>query len=238
MNNKQPKAEFDQLAHSYVEDLEDPVRRFFADDSIYFHRRKLDLLLSTLRERSLDPAAMQWIDAGCGRGDLLKLGKEKFGAVSGCDISAQMLTYCEGITVRHQSAVTALPFPDCSADIATAVCLLHHVEFEDRLPLLQDLVRVLKPGGILAVVEHNPYNPVTRWIVNRSPVDRNARLLPARMASHLMENLGLHVGKTKYFLYLPENIYSRVGVVEKVLSRLPLGGQYMSIGVKPFPAGS
>lgn len=234
MKNKTVNAEFDQFAHSYVEELDDPVRRLFTDDAIFFHRRKMDLLLTILRKRRLDPAAMHWIDVGCGRGDLLKMGKGKFGSLSGCDVSAEMLAYCDGVNVRRQSSVTTLPFDSGSADLITAVCLLHHVDLEDRLPLMREMARILKPGGLLAVVEHNTYNPVTRWIVKRSPVDTNARLLSPRLSSQLMESAGVPTSDTQYFLYFPEKLYATIGGMEGYLSRVPFGGQYLVAGVKPL----
>ena len=64
----------------------------------------------------------------------------------------------------------------------TAVCVYHHVEPGDRAPLTAEIRRVLKPGGMLAIIEHNPLNPVTRAVVKRIPLDRDAQLLSAREA--------------------------------------------------------
>ncbi len=233
MKNKTAKAEFDQFAHSYMEQLDDPVRRLFTDNAIFFHRRKMDLLLSLLQKRRMNPAAMHWLDVGCGRGDLLKLGKGTFGSLGGCDLSAEMLAYCDGLNVRRQNSVSALPFESGSADLITAVCLLHHVELEDRRPLMQEMARILKPGGLLVVIEHNTYNPVTQWIVKRSPVDENARLLSPRLSSRLMQAVGIPASQTEYFLYFPEKLYLAIGGIERYLSRVPFGGQYMMVGAKP-----
>ena len=88
-------------------------------------------------------------------------------------------------------------------------------------------MRVLKPDGIFCLVEHNPFNPVTRLIVRPTPVDANARLLTARTAKRLMRGAGLHVLQTSYFLYFPESLYrGMLAWLENRLSWLPLGGQY------------
>jgi len=90
----------------------------------------------------------------------------------------------------------------------------------------------LKPGGIFAMVEHNPYNPVTRYIVSRAPIDVGAVLLKAREARQWMSQSWLTPVSTQYFLYLPEMIYRRVGSLERLMSKLPLGGQYVVFAKK------
>ena len=39
--------------------------------------------------------------------------------------------------------------------------------------------RVVRPGGLLCIIEHNPFNPLTRLAVVRCEFDRDAVLLPA-----------------------------------------------------------
>ena len=40
----------------------------------------------------------------------------------------------------------------------------------------------LRPGGVFALWENNPWNPGTRLVMRRIPFDRNAVLLSARAA--------------------------------------------------------
>lgn len=93
--------------------------------------------------------------------------------------------------------------------------------------MTKEIVRVLKPDGVFCLIEHNPFNPITRLIVSRTLVDANARLLTARTAKQLMRGAGLHVLQTRYFLYFPESLYrGTLASLENGLSWLPLGGQY------------
>jgi hypothetical protein len=83
---------------------------------------------------------------------------------------------------------------------------------------------------VFAIIEHNPWNPATRLIVKRSPVDQNAVLLNAGETRGLMRAAGLSIHDQQFFVYLPEKAYKAVGAVENVFSRLPLGGQYAVFG--------
>jgi ubiquinone/menaquinone biosynthesis C-methylase UbiE len=232
MKDTGPVREFDKFAECYTEALSDPLRDSFAQDPAHFHQRKLDLLRVVVERRGLRPSEMTWIDVGCGLGELLRLGKPYFARVMGCDVSSQMLAGSTGIPLLHQCDPCRLPFDDASADLMSAVCLFHHVEEKDRSSLMSEMFRVLKPGGLLAVIEHNPFNPLTQWIVKRSPVDENAALLTPRTSRKLLQISGLHFEGIDYFLYLPERLHRTFGGFEALFRRLPLGGQYLALGAK------
>jgi len=88
------------------------------------------------------------------------------------------------------------------------------------------LLEQLKPGGRMFIFEHNPYNPVTRLIVSRTPVDADAILLRASETRGLLQAAGFDLDHQQYFLYFPERVYQKLARVEAALRRLPLGGQY------------
>jgi SAM-dependent methyltransferase len=143
-----------------------------------------------------------------------------------------MLSYCTDLDVYLQTENNRLPFADASADLITAVCIFHHVLPPERLLILLDVKRVLKTGGLFVMIEHNPLHPITQWIVRRSPVDKNARLLATGLSRQLMKDAGLHIEGHEYLLYFPEKLYACFGGVENGLRRLPLGAQYAVIGRK------
>lgn len=227
------KPEFDQYAAEYDKLLRDPIRDHFADNKEFFHLRKWKLLTQFFHEYKFQTEQAVWLDVGCGKGELLKIGRSAFARVAGCDPSAGMLDGCAGLDVVKQSSTTRLPFANESFDLVTAVCVYHHVDPSQRLALTLDIHRVLKPGGVLSIIEHNPFNPVTQLIVRRAAVDVDAKLLTARAAGDLVAAAGLMKLETTHFLYFPEAIYSRLGVVEEWLRRIPLGGQYCVFAAKP-----
>ncbi len=218
--------EFDQYASSYDKLLDDPLRNRFASDPLHFHRRKWFVIERLLRRAGVTPQTLRWLDVGCGRGELLKLAGSNFAQSVGCDPSAGMLASNVVFKTYEQASLVELPFEDNSFDFVTVVCVLHHVLGNDRTNLTNEMRRVLSPGGLCCVIEHNPLNPVTRTIVKRCAVDRDAKLLSAREACNLLEASRFTSLNQENFLYIPESLYHTFSAVETALSILPLGGQY------------
>ena len=225
--------EFDQFASTYDELLNDPLRDRFTCDPIHFHRRKWLLIQKLLQSRGVETGSRKWLDVGCGRGELLELAGSHFALAFGCDPSARMLSSHTSFKTYEQASPVELPFDDCSVDFVTAVCVFHHVHGDDRTLLIKEIRRVLIPGGWCCIIEHNPRNPVTRTIVKRCPVDADAELLSARHTGSLLQASGFGSLSSRYFLYLPEKLFLRFGALEKVLSRIPLGGQFAVLAQAP-----
>ena len=229
---EKPQAEFDLYAVQYNELLADPLRDRFSS-SEYFHRRKIDVLLDWLRAAGKTPDKLRWLDVGCGTGELLRMGKAHFDHACGCDLSAESLRFCEGLDVRRQSRPDEIPFEPASFDVVTAACVFHHVEPAERLGLVRAVRGALAPGGLFAMFEHNPRNPVTRTIVRRCPVDVNAILLYPREPVTLFEKVGLEGISVRHYLFAPEFLGRWVRGLERGLGRLPYGGQYAAFGTRP-----
>jgi len=230
---EQTQCEFDQYAPAYADLLDDPIRKKFTQDPLHFHRRKWLLLQSVLERAGADVAAQRWLDVGCGQGDLLELAGRNFAQATGCDPSAEMISGLNSFQVEHQPCLSELPFDDASVDFVTAVCVYHHVHGPARALLIEEMKRVLTPGGLCCIVEHNPWNPITRGIVRRCPVDVDAELVPACEIGRLLQVAGFQALNTNYFLYLPERIFERMGRIEKMLRKVPLGGQYAVLARAP-----
>jgi SAM-dependent methyltransferase len=224
--------EFDRYADNYRELMRDPIRDAFATGSDFFHARKWRLLRDFFERRGTVTKSSRWLDIGSGKGELLRLGREAFADAAGCDPSAAMIEECLDLPVRLQENPLVLPFPDESFGFVTAVCVYHHVEPKGRAALTAEVRRVLTAGGVFAIIEHNPLNPVTRLIVSRTPVDAHAQLLRAGDAEALLRGAGLTPFEKSYFLYLPERLYRRFSIVEDWLKRIPGGGQYAVYGSK------
>ncbi len=218
---------FDELSSAYEELLKDPIRnRFSGEESLFFHRRKCDLIRQFFRRCRIDTARLHYLDVGCGRGELLNLLRTDFANVAGCDVSKGMMQQIMGVETRIQDNPLSIPFADASFDFITAVCVYHHVPPVARPALTNEIVRILRPGGIFCMIEHNPLNPITRLIVSRTPIDADAILLQAREARALAGEAGLRPIAQQYFLYLPQGADRYLGAVEPLLSKIPLGGQY------------
>src|ERR1035438_5885481 len=202
--------------------------------SQFFHLRKRDLIREYFRTRSVDTRGLRYLDIGCGKGELLSLLRDDFHQVVGCDPSPAMLSSIQGVEARVQEDFGKIPFGDAAFDFVTTVCVYHHVPPSSRLALTREAYRVLRPEGVFAIVEHNPYNPVTRLIVSRSAVDADAVLLRPSEAREWKRLARFTCPAPRYFLYFPEPMYRGAGHrLENLLRGVPLGGQYAIFGAKP-----
>ena len=227
--------EFDRFAREYRSLLHDPIREAFSPGSEFFVTRKADILCDFAARRGIDRRHAIWVDVGCGTGDLLRAVGGAFARAIGCDVSAGMLEACRDLAVVRQENPIRLPFVASSADWVTAVCLYHHVHPSLRPELTADIRRVVKPGGVVVVIEHNPLNPAVQLIVRRTPVDSSARLVTAARTRRLLAAAGLDVLETRYFLLLPERVYGTLRALEAALTRIPFGGQYAVFARRPLP---
>lgn len=122
-----------------------------------------------------------------------------------------------------------LPFENRSIDVVFAVCVVHHVPPSSWPRFFSELTRVTRAGGVVAIAEHNPYNPVTRAIVNRCAFDTDAVLLSRRTTRRLMMGAGLVPLETRNILFVPWRA-RLVERAEKLARRVPLGAQYVTVG--------
>ena len=94
------------------------------------------------------------------------------------------------------------------------------------------VLRSLRPGGLFAFWENNPWNPGTRYVMSRIPFDRDAITLSSPEARHLLRLGGFEILRTD-FLFIFPRILDWCRWVEPLCSRLPLGAQYQVLCRKP-----
>lgn len=230
--------EFDLYAEKYFELLNDPSRRRFAKDPRFFLRVKLDALFGLMRMCGMEPEHAHWLDVGCGLGTFLALGKPNVPHAFGCDVSGRMLSAVpKDIDWRIMNEPTRIPYDSGQFDVATCVCVYHHVTPAIRIAHMAEVRRILKPGGFLAIFEHNPRNPVTRAVVRRCPVDEDAILMKRSECLSNLRSAGFTDVSARFTLFLPQSIYQSLGSlaprIESALGWLPLGGQYVAWGRRP-----
>ena len=219
---------FDDYAQNYDALLRDPLRDRFGSDRQFFVRQKCRVVTRRLGSgRKTQPPRL--LDAGCGVGTALAC----FGAdvrVFGSDISLPMLEQA----VRHGPVAAqdpyALPFADGAFDAVFAFCIYHHIPTADHLKHLRELRRVVADGGEVMVFEHNPYNPITRRIFARAPVDRGCEMIKPSDLRSTFRQAGFSALSQGYLLFVPEALYATLGFLENALAWLPLGGQYFVAG--------
>lgn len=107
------------------------------------------ILLSLLERELRGRTDLDVLDAGCGGGATME-SLRRYGRVRGMEYSGEAVAYNRerGRDVVRGS-IEALPFDDGSFDLALALDVIEHVP--DDLRALEELFRVLRPGGSLLV---------------------------------------------------------------------------------------
>ena len=101
------------------------------------------------------------LDVGCGTGRLLAFlhGAWPGMRLTGVDLSAPYLEEARrliGRTARVkllEAAAETLPFDDASLDLVVSSFLLHELPRKIRAEALAEMARVVKPGGLVVIVE-------------------------------------------------------------------------------------
>lgn len=224
---------FDGVANRYSETIDQSLGKFGASHD-FFTRHKARLIARLLADRGRDPAQMDLLDVGCGIGQIHDLIGPTFRSVTGVDVSSASIAQAQARFPDYRYMVydgDRLPFPDASVDLTMAICVFHHVPPAQWQALAADMVRVLRPGGFALVIEHNPWNPVTRRIVNTCPIDRDAVLLTRGTTSGLFRNAGaVRVTARSVLSVPPKN--DALMTVDGWFGLLPLGAQYWCLALK------
>jgi SAM-dependent methyltransferase len=221
---------FDSYRSNYREVVQSSIN-FSGLPHSFFMRAKADLLRELIARR-LGQEKPAMLDVGCGVGRFHPLLRCMVGRLSGIDVSpasiAQARADNRDVDYRAFDG-RGFPFDDGSFDLVTAICVLHHVAPAEWPHFMNEMRRVVRPGGLICVVEHNPFNPLTRLAIARCEFDRDAVLLSAGKARKLMAAGGLREIGTRYFLLLPWEA-KPARRVEGALSNVPLGAQYAVFG--------
>ena len=92
----------------------------------------------------------QILDAGCGTGAILqKLSNQQTHV--GVDLASEAIHFCRerGLQNVRRADIMSLPFPDESFDAVVCSSVLYHRWVTDVSLALQELRRVLRPGGLM-----------------------------------------------------------------------------------------
>jgi SAM-dependent methyltransferase len=223
--------DFDRFVDSYEQEIAGALP-LSGPDPGFFLELKAELIVGLVRRRWGDPARARVLDVGCGPGTMDAYLVGRVGSVHGVDTSSAMVQHA---ALRNRTVVYAvcepdrLPFEPASFDVAFASCVLHHVDLQDRRMFARELQRVVAPGGLVVVLEHNPFNPLTRRAVSNCAFDEGVRLVSMRESTRLLDDAQATVLERRYIVFLPWR-GRHLRRIEAGLARVPLGAQYLVAG--------
>lgn len=224
---------FDGVADRYSETIDESLGRFGVSHD-FFTRHKARLIAQLLAGRKRDPARMDLLDVGCGIGQIHDLIGSGFRSVTGVDVSSASIEQAQARFPDFRYLAydgERLPFPDAAFDMTMAICVFHHVPSAQWQALASEMLRTLRPGGLALVIEHNPWNPVTRRIVNTCPIDRDAVLLTRGTMVDLFQTSGEAEVMARSVLTIPPKT-DLLMMIDGWFGRLPLGAQYWCLAFK------
>jgi SAM-dependent methyltransferase len=216
------KVDFDDYTDNYNSLLRESTG-FFTESETYFAKYKVDVL-----RREIPATTKRLLEYGCGIGRNIPFLRAAFpdATIAGSDISAASLEIARkenhGVEFFLEQADTDVAEP---YEVIFIAGVFHHIPVQERAGVMKTLYQRLVPGGMIVIFEHNPFNPVTRKIVNDCPYDKDAVLLRPSQLRALLVDAGLPVCRSAYCLFVPPSL-SVLLPVEAKLGWLPLGGQY------------
>jgi len=223
---KEEWSEFDKFAAEY-EALGEQALSITGENRSYFIQGRIARLAGCLRNLQEQPKSM--LDFGCGTGSGASSFRPLLGVESilGVDISAECLEEAKRSHGSQHIQFLMLNRYQPREEIDLVFChgVFHHMPLNDRAAAINYVYRCLRRGGLFAFWENNPWNPGTRYVMHRTPWDRNAITIKYCEAQSLLRGGGFQIVRTDFLFFLPRMLSWFRGI-EPFLSRLPMGGQY------------
>lgn len=151
--------------------------RFVKPSGVQAHQTEFSNLMFALRKL---PKSAHILEVGCGTGRLLVDARKAGYRVDGTDGSPSMLDVLReknhdqypDLDLKVAEAAK-LPYPDGAYDATYSIRLLNQTESpEYALDVVQEMMRITKPGGLVLVEFVNARRP--RWGMNRRSTTRLA----------------------------------------------------------------
>lgn len=228
---------FDDIADAYDVQIPQSRRHALLD-------RKTALMKEVIESRGV---GRRGLDVGCGQGAYVGRMRQLGFDVAGIDASAGQIE----LAVRNVGergvvgigSVLDIPAEDNTFDFLYIINVLHHLgSVDEQRRAFAELLRVVRPGGLLFVHEINTRNILFRFYMgyvfpSLNCIDEGVErwLLPHRMQPYTETP----VADTRYFTFLPDfvpqSIVRPLRPLEAWLERSPLkaySAHYMCVFVK------
>ena len=219
------KAEFDRFADQYYDQHKNNIA-VTGELPEYFSEYKIKVLENIVTRNKI--AVSKICDFGSGIGNSIPYFQKYFpnADLTSADVSTRSLELSRSRFPNFANFIlidqNCIPASENSFDITFSSCVFHHIHIAEHSLWLKELHRVTRPGGLVAIFEHNPLNPLTVHAVNTCPFDVNAKLILARDLLRGLKDAGWTAPSVHYNVFFPR-LLAPLRPLEPYLQWLPLG---------------
>lgn len=225
--------EFDAHAAEYDAALAAGLR-FTGEGKEYYASGRVRRIATHLARFGVTPRRV--VDFGCGDGAAAPLlaGLSGVVAYTGVDVSTVLLAIARARYAGpgRRFATPAEAPADGTADLAFVNGVFHHITPAERPAALADIRARLRPGGLFAFWENNPWNPGTRFVMSRVAFDRDAMTFGPPTARRMLRAAGFEILASESWFWFPR-VLAFFRPLEALLAPLPFGGQYLILARRP-----
>lgn len=225
---------FDNYAGNYHETLNKALNAS-GEDSEYFATKRIEWTKIKLEKLAPNNCVKNVLDFGCGTGDSIPILNTTFKPeiLAGTDPSEKSI---EVAKANHSSEITGFytveELPETvEYDLIYCNGVFHHIPPTERSDALKIVLKSLSPDGSFALWENNPWNPGTKYVMSKCPFDEDAVTLSCLKAKKLLTNNGFKIINISFKFIFPKAL-GFLRFIEKPLSPLPIGAQYLILAKK------
>ncbi len=228
------QVEFDRFADEYYEQHRENIA-VTGESPEYFAEYKIKKLKQIVDRGNI--AVSRICDFGSGIGNSIPFFRAHFpdASLTSADVSERSLALSKERYPDFKNYLLIkddrVPSEPDAFDIVFSACVFHHIAQEEHAQWLRELHRITRQGGLIAIFEHNPLNPLTVHAVNTCAFDVNAKLIFARDLARRLDDAGWASPQIQYNLFFPRRL-SLLRPLENRLGWLPLGAQYAAFARK------
>lgn len=220
--------------HNHFDTIDNYDDEIPAHIASYLREVKSQKIIDTLKQ-FINKIDLNGIDLGCGTGEYVKYLEEKSSLLSidGLDFSEKQLEHARKKGLKNNfirdSMSDITNAKNCSYDFSYAINSIHHLPSKnEQSKTLNEVFRILKPGGIFIIHEINIKNPLIRFYVNYifpkiRNIDDGSEIW---LTEKLVKESHFSIEKIDYFTFIPDFtpafLMKTMIVIDKFFSQSPL----------------
>lgn len=198
----------------------------------HFWFRGLRRFVRPLLAQACPSGGMHILDCGCGTGHNLQLLRQ-YGRAVGIDITWSGLAYARERGERQVARASAarLPFASAQFDLVTSFDVLYALDDDTEKAALDEMFRVLRPGGHLIV----NVAALKALVGNHSILDREVRRYDRQDLLERLDRAGFDVTRMTYTNFTTLPIVAGVRLAQRFIG---LKESDREIAVPPAPVNT